>query len=149
MYIAASSSSCCIHTLAVTDATCSHEVAAQSQSRCYCSLLPPPSLLPLATILHLETSPPQDKLFLKCHIKLNQLWVLMQCSLISSYFHDFIKEQTMMLKVFPDDDLGSVMIAPSALHPGLTDAGQSTLTPDRYKRLLTDPGLTPSGHIAP
>ncbi|RRT79925.1 hypothetical protein B296_00007272 [Ensete ventricosum] len=154
----------------------------------------------------------KDKLFLKCHIKLNQLWVLMQCSLISSYFHDFIKEQTMMLKVFPDDDLGSrhdrvdmsgrsansapnnwrhgradvsgrptnrgrtaiqrisrleietrlphrqtteassctrVMIAPSALHPGLTDAGQSTLTPDRYKRLLTDPGLTPSGHIAP
>ncbi|RWV77793.1 hypothetical protein GW17_00061336 [Ensete ventricosum] len=49
----------------------------------------------------------RDKLFLKCHIKLNQLWVLMQCSLISGYFHDFI-ERTMMLKVFPDDDLGSM-----------------------------------------
>ncbi|RWW42506.1 hypothetical protein BHE74_00051942 [Ensete ventricosum] len=49
----------------------------------------------------------QDKLFLKCHIQLNQLWVLMQCSLISSYFHDFTEERTMMLKVFPDDNLGS------------------------------------------
>ncbi|RRT55838.1 hypothetical protein B296_00001944 [Ensete ventricosum] len=27
------------------------------------------------------------------------------CSLISGYFHDFTKEWTMMLKVFPDDDL--------------------------------------------
>ncbi|RRT36710.1 hypothetical protein B296_00055998, partial [Ensete ventricosum] len=49
-----------------------------------------------------------DKLFLKCHIQLNQLWVLMQCSLISGYFHDFTEERTMMLKVFPDDDLGSM-----------------------------------------
>ncbi|RZS25762.1 hypothetical protein BHM03_00059014, partial [Ensete ventricosum] len=48
-----------------------------------------------------------DKLFLKCRIQLNQLWVLMQCSLISGYFHDFTEERTMMLKVFPDDDLGS------------------------------------------
>ncbi|RWW77751.1 hypothetical protein BHE74_00014067 [Ensete ventricosum] len=39
--------------------------------------------------------------------KLNQLWVLMQCSLISGYFHDFTEEQIMMLKVFPDDDLRS------------------------------------------
>ncbi|RRT31548.1 hypothetical protein B296_00057788 [Ensete ventricosum] len=31
----------------------------------------------------------------------------MQCSLISGYFHDFIEERTMMLKVFPDDDIGS------------------------------------------
>ncbi|RZR83178.1 hypothetical protein BHM03_00009734 [Ensete ventricosum] len=31
----------------------------------------------------------------------------MQCSLISGYFHDFTEEWTMMLKVFPDDDLGS------------------------------------------
>ncbi|RWW13234.1 hypothetical protein GW17_00023064 [Ensete ventricosum] len=46
-----------------------------------------------------------DKLFLKCHIQLNQLWVLMQCSLISGYFHDFTEAWTMMLKVFPDDDL--------------------------------------------
>ncbi|RZR74652.1 hypothetical protein BHM03_00040546 [Ensete ventricosum] len=49
----------------------------------------------------------RDKLFLKCHIQLNQLWVLMQCSLISGYFHDFTKERTMVLKVFPDDDLRS------------------------------------------
>ncbi|RWW15584.1 hypothetical protein GW17_00020569 [Ensete ventricosum] len=48
-----------------------------------------------------------DKLFLKCHIQLNQLWVLMWCSLISGYFHDFTEERTMMLKVFPNDDLGS------------------------------------------
>ncbi|RZR75950.1 hypothetical protein BHM03_00000535 [Ensete ventricosum] len=51
--------------------------------------------------------PSTDKLFLKCHIQLNQQWILMQCSLISGYFHDFTKERTMMLKVFPDDDLGS------------------------------------------
>ncbi|RWW65232.1 hypothetical protein BHE74_00027472 [Ensete ventricosum] len=50
----------------------------------------------------------KDKLFLKCHIQLNQLWVLMQCSLISGYFHDFTEERTMKLKVFPDDDLGSM-----------------------------------------
>ncbi|RRT37175.1 hypothetical protein B296_00056366 [Ensete ventricosum] len=31
----------------------------------------------------------------------------MQCSLISGYFHDFTEEQTIMLKVFLDDDLGS------------------------------------------
>ncbi|RRT32366.1 hypothetical protein B296_00052895 [Ensete ventricosum] len=31
----------------------------------------------------------------------------MQCSLISGYFYDFIEERTMMLKVFPDDNLGS------------------------------------------
>ncbi|RWW21025.1 hypothetical protein BHE74_00036896 [Ensete ventricosum] len=31
----------------------------------------------------------------------------MQCSLISGYFHDFTEERTMMLKVFPDDNLGS------------------------------------------
>ncbi|RWV79912.1 hypothetical protein GW17_00058890 [Ensete ventricosum] len=49
----------------------------------------------------------RDKLFLKCHIQLNQLWFLMQCSLISGYFHYFTEERTMMLKVFPDDDLGS------------------------------------------
>ncbi|RWV84221.1 hypothetical protein GW17_00054079, partial [Ensete ventricosum] len=48
-----------------------------------------------------------DKLFLKYNIQLNQLWVLMQFSLISGYFHDFIKERSMMLKVFPDDELGS------------------------------------------
>ncbi|RWW15013.1 hypothetical protein BHE74_00018368 [Ensete ventricosum] len=49
----------------------------------------------------------KDKLFLKCNIQLNQLWFLMQYSLISGYFHDFTEERTMMLKVFPDDDLGS------------------------------------------
>ncbi|RWW40814.1 hypothetical protein BHE74_00053740 [Ensete ventricosum] len=32
----------------------------------------------------------------------------MQCSLISGYFHDFIEERTMMLKVFLDDDIGSM-----------------------------------------
>ncbi|RWW39379.1 hypothetical protein BHE74_00055303 [Ensete ventricosum] len=40
-------------------------------------------------------------------LKLNQLWVLMQCSLISDYFHDFTEERTTMLKVFLDDELGS------------------------------------------
>ncbi|RWW44198.1 hypothetical protein BHE74_00050062 [Ensete ventricosum] len=49
----------------------------------------------------------RDKLFMKCHIQLNQLWFLMQFSLILCYFHDFTEEWTMMLKVFPDDDLRS------------------------------------------
>ncbi|RRT65069.1 hypothetical protein B296_00008038 [Ensete ventricosum] len=40
-------------------------------------------------------------------LRLNQLWVLMQCSLILGYFHDFTEERTIMLKVFPDDDLRS------------------------------------------
>ncbi|RZR84449.1 hypothetical protein BHM03_00011287 [Ensete ventricosum] len=31
----------------------------------------------------------------------------MQCSLISGYFHDFTEERTMILKVFPNDDLRS------------------------------------------
>ncbi|RWV96253.1 hypothetical protein GW17_00041050 [Ensete ventricosum] len=44
------------------------------------------------------------KRFLKCHIQLNQLWLLKQHSQISGYFHDFSKEWTIMLKVFPDDD---------------------------------------------
>ncbi|RWW69462.1 hypothetical protein BHE74_00022935 [Ensete ventricosum] len=43
------------------------------------------------------------KLFLKCHIQLNQLWLLKH-SQISGYFHDFSKEWTIMLKVFPNDD---------------------------------------------
>ncbi|RWW39482.1 hypothetical protein BHE74_00055192 [Ensete ventricosum] len=127
MYIAAPSSSYCSRTLAATDATCSHEVAAQSQP----TLLLPSSSSTIAatlscpplgdfnpvvpTLLSFTTSNLKivailfrlDKLFLKCHIQLNQLWVLMQCSLISSYFHDFTEEYIMMLKVFPDDDLRS------------------------------------------
>ncbi|RWW40138.1 hypothetical protein BHE74_00054462, partial [Ensete ventricosum] len=43
------------------------------------------------------------KLFLKCHIQSNQLWLLKH-SQISGYFHDFSKEWTIMLKVFHDDD---------------------------------------------
>ncbi|RWW74480.1 hypothetical protein BHE74_00017573 [Ensete ventricosum] len=42
-----------------------------------------------------------------------------------------------------------ITIAPSAPHPRLADGGQSTLTPDRYWRLFTDPGLTPLGLTAP
>ncbi|RWW60313.1 hypothetical protein BHE74_00032702 [Ensete ventricosum] len=36
-------------------------------------------------------------------------------------------------------------VAPLAPQVGLTDAGQSTLTLDRYWRLLTDLGLIPPG----
>ncbi|RWW00892.1 hypothetical protein GW17_00036111 [Ensete ventricosum] len=129
MYIAIPSSSYCSRTLVATDATCSHEVATQSQltlllpssSSTIAATLgyhPPlgdftpavPTLLPF-TAFNLKITTTlfsQDKLFLKCHIQLNQLWVLMQCSLISSYFRDFIEERTMMLKVFLDDDLGSM-----------------------------------------
>ncbi|RRT51200.1 hypothetical protein B296_00040033 [Ensete ventricosum] len=38
-----------------------------------------------------------------------------------------------------------IMVAPSAPQPGITDEGLSALTPDRYWRLFTDPGLTPPG----
>ncbi|RWW70455.1 hypothetical protein BHE74_00021856 [Ensete ventricosum] len=44
------------------------------------------------------------KLFLKCHIQPNKLWLLKQRSQISGYFHDFSKEWTIILKVFPEDD---------------------------------------------
>ncbi|RWV79902.1 hypothetical protein GW17_00058900 [Ensete ventricosum] len=46
----------------------------------------------------------RDKLFLKCHIQLNQLWLLMQYSHISSYFHYLSQEWTMIFEVFPIDD---------------------------------------------
>ncbi|RRT72623.1 hypothetical protein B296_00001531 [Ensete ventricosum] len=127
MSIAAPSSSYCSRTLATTDATCSHEVTTQSQptlllpssSSTIAATLscPPlgdfnpvfPTLLPFTTsnLKIVATLFRLDKLFLKCHIQLNQLWVLMQCSLISGYFHDFTGEQIMMLKVFPNDDLRS------------------------------------------
>ncbi|RWV90485.1 hypothetical protein GW17_00047306 [Ensete ventricosum] len=68
---------------------------------------PQPSLAMTLYLQKLYLFVCRDKLFLKCHIQLNQLWVLMQCFLISVYFHDFTEEQTMMLKVFPNDDLGS------------------------------------------
>ncbi|RRT56001.1 hypothetical protein B296_00025501 [Ensete ventricosum] len=48
--------------------------------------------------------PTKYKLFLKCHIQPNQLWLLKQRSQISGYFHGFSKERTILLKVFPDDD---------------------------------------------
>ncbi|RWW81371.1 hypothetical protein BHE74_00010254 [Ensete ventricosum] len=44
------------------------------------------------------------KLFLKCHIRPNQLWLLKQYSQISGYFYDVSNERTIMLKVFLDDD---------------------------------------------
>ncbi|RWW57341.1 hypothetical protein BHE74_00035871 [Ensete ventricosum] len=40
-----------------------------------------------------------------------------------------------------------IVTAPSAPQPGITDGGQSALTPDRYWRLFTDPGLTPPIHV--
>ncbi|RWW71300.1 hypothetical protein BHE74_00020965 [Ensete ventricosum] len=56
-------------------------------------------------VIHLKGDTIQwYKLFLKCHIQLNQLWLLKKRSQISGYFYDFSKEQTIMLKVFPDDD---------------------------------------------
>ncbi|RZR74239.1 hypothetical protein BHM03_00034132 [Ensete ventricosum] len=92
MYIGAPSSSYCSCILAATDATYSHEVAVQSQSTL---LLPSSSSIITAT--------------LSCHPPLGNftLAVLMQCSLILGYFHNFTEEQTMMLRVFPDDDLRS------------------------------------------
>ncbi|RWW14230.1 hypothetical protein GW17_00022015 [Ensete ventricosum] len=145
MYIAAPSSSYYSRTLAATDATCSHEVAVQSQLTlllpsssstiaatlgCHPPLgdftptrteakkiiqemqeiqiiRPQPSLAMIFYLQKLYLFVYKDKLFLKCHIQLNQLWFLMQYSLISGYFHDFIGERTMMLKVFPNDDLRS------------------------------------------
>ncbi|RRT39377.1 hypothetical protein B296_00045463 [Ensete ventricosum] len=49
----------------------------------------------------------RDKLFLKCHLQLNQLQLLMQRSQISGYFHDLSEERTTLPKVFPIDDLRS------------------------------------------
>ncbi|RWW29225.1 hypothetical protein GW17_00006275 [Ensete ventricosum] len=41
-----------------------------------------------------------------------------------------------------------IAVAPSAPQPGITDEGLSALTPDRYWRLFTDPGLTPPVHAS-
>ncbi|RRT59337.1 hypothetical protein B296_00024024 [Ensete ventricosum] len=41
-----------------------------------------------------------------------------------------------------------IAAAPSAPQSGITDGGQSALTPDRYWRLFTDPGLTPPVHAS-
>ncbi|RZS26447.1 hypothetical protein BHM03_00059790 [Ensete ventricosum] len=46
-------------------------------------------------------------LFLKCHLQLNQLQLLMQHSQISGYFHDLSEERTTLPKVFSIDDLRS------------------------------------------
>ncbi|RWW64644.1 hypothetical protein BHE74_00028102 [Ensete ventricosum] len=62
-------------------------------------------------IIHLGREAAQwydwDNFFLKCYIPLNPSWLLMRHSQISSDFHDFPQDRTMMLKVFPDDDLQS------------------------------------------
>ncbi|RRT53061.1 hypothetical protein B296_00023635 [Ensete ventricosum] len=68
---------------------------------------PRPSLTTILYLQKLCLFICRDKLFLKCHIQLNQLWVLMQRSQISSYFYYLSQEQTMLLKVFPIDDLCS------------------------------------------
>ncbi|RRT48208.1 hypothetical protein B296_00012751 [Ensete ventricosum] len=71
----------------------------------------PTAMMPSISMLAL---PEHDNVFVlgadisRVGISLNQLWVLMQCTLISSYFHDFTEERTMMLKVFPDDVPGSM-----------------------------------------
>ncbi|RRT32908.1 hypothetical protein B296_00041249 [Ensete ventricosum] len=46
----------------------------------------------------------KDNLLRKCHIQLNQLWLLMQHSQISGYFHYLFEERTMLFEVFPIDD---------------------------------------------
>ncbi|RWW24023.1 hypothetical protein GW17_00011707 [Ensete ventricosum] len=46
----------------------------------------------------------RDKLYLKCQIQLNQLWLLKQHSQILSYFHYLSQEWTMLFEVFPIDD---------------------------------------------
>ncbi|RWW69118.1 hypothetical protein BHE74_00023304 [Ensete ventricosum] len=49
----------------------------------------------------------RDKLLLRCYIPPNSLWLLMQHFQISSDFHDFSQDQTIILKVSLDDDLRS------------------------------------------
>ncbi|RZS06177.1 hypothetical protein BHM03_00036796 [Ensete ventricosum] len=56
----------------------------------------------LATTLHPYSFVSRDKLYMKCYIPPNLPWFLMRHCQISG---DFPQEQTMMLEVFPDDDL--------------------------------------------
>ncbi|RZR81781.1 hypothetical protein BHM03_00008078 [Ensete ventricosum] len=58
-----------------------------------------------AMTLHPYIFVSRDKLFPKCYVPPNPLWFLMWHSQILGDFHDFPQEQTMMLEVFPDDDL--------------------------------------------
>ncbi|RWW60779.1 hypothetical protein BHE74_00032198 [Ensete ventricosum] len=49
----------------------------------------------------------RDKSFLKCYILPNPPWLLIRYFQILGDFHDLPQDQTMMLKVFLDDDLRS------------------------------------------
>ncbi|RRT71359.1 hypothetical protein B296_00002537 [Ensete ventricosum] len=51
---------------------------------------------------------PGDKQLLKCYILSNSPWLLMQHFHISSDFHDFPQDWTMMLKDILDNDLRSM-----------------------------------------
>ncbi|RZR97880.1 hypothetical protein BHM03_00027137 [Ensete ventricosum] len=64
---------------------------------------PRPSLARILYLQKLYLFVCRHKLFLKYHIQPNQLWLL-KYSQISSYFYDFSKEWTIMLKTLPDDD---------------------------------------------
>ncbi|RRT32905.1 hypothetical protein B296_00053540 [Ensete ventricosum] len=63
----------------------------------------------------------KDKLFLKCHIKLNQLWLLMQHSQILGYFHYFSQEKTMLFEVFHIDDRKKIMSLQHQYQHGIYD----------------------------
>ncbi|RZR87868.1 hypothetical protein BHM03_00015333 [Ensete ventricosum] len=92
MYIAAQSSSYCSRTLAAIDATCSHVLH---------------FLVGLFDRLEILTSLGLFEAKLEAFETPEPTIGSDAVLLISGYFHDFTEEQTMMLKVFPDDDLGS------------------------------------------
>ncbi|RWW55433.1 hypothetical protein BHE74_00037928 [Ensete ventricosum] len=123
---------------------------------------PQPSLVMILYLQKLCIFVCRDKLFLKCHIQLNQLWVLMQCSLISSYFHDFIEKWTMMAKVFPDDDLGftahnrkkeqekDIHMTPTAMMPSISMIAlpeHGNVSMHQIKITVDLPGIPPQMEI--
>ncbi|RWW50301.1 hypothetical protein BHE74_00043457 [Ensete ventricosum] len=63
----------------------------------------------------------RNKLFLKCHIQLNQLWLLMQHSQISGYFHYLSQERTMLFEVFPIDDRKKIRSLQQQYQHGIYD----------------------------
>ncbi|RWV91440.1 hypothetical protein GW17_00046272 [Ensete ventricosum] len=63
----------------------------------------------------------KDKHFLKCHIQLNQLWLLMQHYQISGYFHYFSQERTMLFEVFLTDDRKKIRSLQQQYQHGIYD----------------------------
>ncbi|RRT36530.1 hypothetical protein B296_00046489 [Ensete ventricosum] len=90
---------------------------------------PRPSLARILYLQKLYLFVCRYKLFLKYHIQPNQLWLL-KYSQISSYFYDFSKEWTIMLKTLPNDDHRSMAHDRKKIVSFQHNTGMESVTPN-------------------